>query len=171
MRSALEPALMECPCRRSAVLSLIPQPPVPPQISLLTLIPAGENLMSLFLGSAHQHLSYKRQERTRGKPQEGMTGKPRECSVKPSALTQRWKVFQLWSWVSLPSAQEGRKRGTSSLLWMAFSHVNSERLSRPMITELSLTIISPSPIIFSRLMDSLGSSCEASPTFIFFQTP
>lgn len=88
VRSALEPALVECPCPRSVVCPLTPQPPVPPQISLLTLFPAGENLMSLFLGSTHQHLSYKRQERTRGKPQEGMTGKPRECSIKPSTLTQ-----------------------------------------------------------------------------------
>ena len=40
-----------------------------------------------------------------------------------------------------------------------------------MIKELSLTVISPSPIIFSHLMDSLGSSFEASPAFIFFQTP
>ena len=37
-----------------------------------------------------------------------------------------------------------------------------------MIKELSLTIISPSPLIFSHLMDSLGSSFEASRAFIFF---
>ena len=50
----------------------------------------------------------------------------------------------------------------------AFSHANSERLSQPMIKELSLTIISPAPLIFSHLMDSLGSSFEASHAFIFF---
>ena len=131
VRSALAPALMECPCPRSAVVPLTPQPPGPPQKSLLTLISTGENLMSLFLGSTLQHLSYKHQEHTRGKPQEGMTRKPRERLLKPLTLTQRWKVFWLWSWVPLPSAQEGRKWGTIRLWRMAFLHANSKRLVNP----------------------------------------
>ena len=106
---ARAPELMNVPPRVQLYFPLTPQPSFPLHISLLALIPAGEILISLFPGTTLQNLSGKHQGRTRGKPQEGMTGKPKGCLNEPLKLTKRWRVFQLWSWVSLPSAKEGRK--------------------------------------------------------------